>query len=151
MLTMLLGGLWHGAGWNWVVWGGLQGVLLAGERLFKVAEPPGRRLGILRWVITLHLVCVSWILFRSHDLTQSMVMLEGIVTMQPGESLGSGLLPFYYLAMLVLVEALGLRSRWLALGADRPWLVRFTAYFACVVLVYTFAGASNREFIYFQF
>ena len=65
MLTMLIGGLWHGAAWTFVLWGGLHGAGLAAERLLKgrVRSPAW-----LRWFVTFHLVCLGWILFRSPDL-----------------------------------------------------------------------------------
>jgi D-alanyl-lipoteichoic acid acyltransferase DltB (MBOAT superfamily) len=65
MLTMLIGGLWHGAAWTFVLWGGLHGAGLAVERLLKgrVRTPAW-----LRWFVTFHLVCLGWVLFRSPDL-----------------------------------------------------------------------------------
>jgi alginate O-acetyltransferase complex protein AlgI len=151
MITMLLGGLWHGAGWNWVVWGGLQGVMLAMERGAKLGEAPGGARGALRWLITVHLVCLSWVPFRAHDFTQTLTILERIVAFEPGEPVGFGWTPLYYFGALVLFQALGLKRRWIALSEFSPTSVRVVAYAAFIIFVYTFGGASNREFIYFQF
>src|SRR5688572_2025138 len=60
MITMLLGGLWHGAGWNWVVWGGIQGVVMSGERALRISEeaPASRIARLVRWFVTFHVVCL---------------------------------------------------------------------------------------------
>jgi alginate O-acetyltransferase complex protein AlgI len=65
MLTMLLGGLWHGAAWTFVLWGGFHGACLVVEHQFrgKVRVPAW-----LGWFVTFHLVVLAWVLFRSPDL-----------------------------------------------------------------------------------
>ena len=68
MLTMLLGGLWHGAAWTFVVWGGYHGALLVGERalgLGRGADAPRGAVRAVRVVATFTLVCLGWILFRA--------------------------------------------------------------------------------------
>jgi hypothetical protein len=69
MLTMLLGGLWHGAAWHFVLWGGLHGGGLAAERWWQ--EKTGRkqpRFPWLRWLLTFNLVCLAWVFFRAPGL-----------------------------------------------------------------------------------
>jgi D-alanyl-lipoteichoic acid acyltransferase DltB (MBOAT superfamily) len=71
MLTMLIGGLWHGAAWTFLVWGGLHGLLLSAERALR--EPVSRWRWNTRWtraaygIVTLVLVCLAWVWFRAHD------------------------------------------------------------------------------------
>ena len=64
MITMLLGGLWHGAAWTFVLWGALHGAALVFER----NTPGGRMPAWLRWFVTFHVVVLAWIIFRSPDL-----------------------------------------------------------------------------------
>jgi len=70
MITMLLGGLWHGASWTFVVWGGLQGTYLVGHRLWA-GTASAYRLGQTRWwpwvsrLLMFHAVCLGWVFFRS--------------------------------------------------------------------------------------
>ncbi|NES72352.1 MAG: hypothetical protein F6K24_47720 [Okeania sp. SIO2D1] len=87
---MLLGGLWHGAGWTYVVWGGLHGVYLCinhGWRKLNIPMPK-----VLAWVITFVAVIVSWVLFRAQnfqdglDILQTMAGMNGVVI--PGEAKG---------------------------------------------------------------
>lgn len=82
MLTMLLGGLWHGASWNFVIWGGLHGLYLACERIVHERWPgwskDTRARRLLRVFITFHLVCFAWIFFRAHDLAGVGRILDGL-------------------------------------------------------------------------
>ncbi len=69
LLTMLLGGLWHGAAWKFVLWGGLHGTGLAVERLVDGRQGTREiRRPWLRWLLTFHLVCLAWVFFRADDL-----------------------------------------------------------------------------------
>ena len=69
LLTMLLGGLWHGAAWHFVAWGAYHGSLLAGHRFVagKMRRPPStsRLAGAVRVFIVGHLACLGWLLFRA--------------------------------------------------------------------------------------
>jgi len=81
MITMLLGGIWHGAAWKFVMWGALHGGGLAFERM---AEPViGRRPTSLQgkvvsWLIVFHFVCLAWIFFRAEDFTVAGVFIAGL-------------------------------------------------------------------------
>ena len=86
MLTMLLGGLWHGAALTFVVWGGLHGTYLVGERAargWRRRHPPAGPLpfgGLLARVGVFHLVCLAWVFFRADSLTTAWTMLGRLVT-----------------------------------------------------------------------
>lgn len=67
-LTMLLGGLWHGAAWGFVLWGALHGLMLVGERAIR-ERTSWRPRPWVRWVITFHLVALAWVPFRAPDLS----------------------------------------------------------------------------------
>ena len=84
MTTMLLGGLWHGAGWNFVIWGGLHGIYLVIHQLFTSLSG---RLGILRdclllktfsRLVTFVAVCFAWVFFRAPDISVSMSVIYGM-------------------------------------------------------------------------
>jgi alginate O-acetyltransferase complex protein AlgI len=75
-LTMLLGGLWHGANWTFVVWGGLHGFFLAINHLWIRS---GRRLPTaLAWILTFLLVTVAWVFFRATSFGQAALILKGM-------------------------------------------------------------------------
>lgn len=76
-ITMLLGGLWHGAGWTYVVWGGFHGGLLIinhGWRKLKISLP-----SVLAWALTLFAVLVGWVVFRSHNLSDARNLLLALL------------------------------------------------------------------------
>ena len=86
MITMVLGGLWHGAGLNWIVWGTFHGGLLIIERVLGISNKISQHLSIrlLQWFITFHLVCISWVFFRAVDMDHAMTVLSRIATLEPG-------------------------------------------------------------------
>jgi D-alanyl-lipoteichoic acid acyltransferase DltB (MBOAT superfamily) len=82
MTTMLLGGLWHGASWNFVIWGALHGSVLAMERLWREFKPKGWKplpplAGI---IITFHIVLLGWIFFRAQGFDSALAYIGGIFT-----------------------------------------------------------------------
>jgi alginate O-acetyltransferase complex protein AlgI len=78
MLTMLLGGLWHGAGWNFVIWGGLHGVFLLGNHAWRAFG--GRMIGgaLGSQALTLLAVMVAWVFFRAATLPDALAILKGM-------------------------------------------------------------------------
>jgi alginate O-acetyltransferase complex protein AlgI len=82
MLTMLLGGLWHGAGWNFLIWGGLHGLYLCVNRLWQegrgLAGPASRLAAILSWSITFFAVVIAWVFFRARTLAGAWQMLASL-------------------------------------------------------------------------
>jgi D-alanyl-lipoteichoic acid acyltransferase DltB (MBOAT superfamily) len=78
MLTMLLGGLWHGAAWTFFIWGGIHGTALSVERWGRDrfgAEGVARIPSWLAWLVTFNVVCLAWVFFRSPNLDVAFEML----------------------------------------------------------------------------
>jgi D-alanyl-lipoteichoic acid acyltransferase DltB (MBOAT superfamily) len=84
MITMLLGGLWHGAGWTFVIWGGLHGLYICGHRLVRTSGLYERLLPfalprrIFAQAFTLFLIVIAWVFFRAADLTAAALMLRSM-------------------------------------------------------------------------
>ena len=78
MLTMLLGGLWHGAAWTFVIWGGIHGGALSLERWARERFPRFRMPVVVAWFITFHVVCMAWVFFRAPNLGIAFDILGGI-------------------------------------------------------------------------
>jgi D-alanyl-lipoteichoic acid acyltransferase DltB (MBOAT superfamily) len=159
MLTMLLGGLWHGANWTFVAWGGLHGAALAvGRARERARERRGdtrKASGLVRVLsvfVTFHFVCFAWIFFRADSFTGASRMiaeLGTLTTFHPN-------LP----AALVAVLAVGLGSHFV----PEDWYVRLRegfvrlpaptqglALFAAAMLLRRFESADAVPFVYFQF
>jgi D-alanyl-lipoteichoic acid acyltransferase DltB (MBOAT superfamily) len=150
MVTMLLGGLWHGAAWTFVLWGGFHGVWLALHRALagERAGTPALTPRWLRRVVTFHLVCVGWVLFRAGSLATAGAMLAGLFS-------GRGLweaFPVGTLAVLAVGVATHLFARqdlnvlWFRV----PRVVQGAVYGVVIVMVGLLSAHSGR-FIYFQF
>ena len=160
MLTMILGGLWHGAAWTYVVWGCYQGLLLVGHRLASPwleriwpADPVDRACWkALRIFVTFHLVCVGWLIFRSGSLEQALGMLSAIVH-RPAIPAASSLVPVMVLIFpLLVVQVAQYVAKDLNVIARTPWYVRSVFYTACFY-AFVLGGVfdSGKQFIYFQF
>lgn len=162
-VTMLLGGLWHGAAWTFVVWGAYQGVLLIGYRwlepvLARVPVPSGRPVRWLwqgvRMVIFFHLVCLGWLIFRAHSLEQAGALLRAVLTLGEDGWGEAGFLAAkgaFFLWILWGVQAV--QALWDDLDRVRRWGAgpRIALYSLCTLLIIIFGVTGGQQFIYFQF
>ena len=97
MLTMLLGGLWHGAAWTFVLWGGIHGAALSVERWARERFGGFRLPAWAAWLVTFHVVCVAWVFFRAPDLGTAFDVVAGLGL--------SGPAPLVTLPLVLLVVA----------------------------------------------
>jgi alginate O-acetyltransferase complex protein AlgI len=112
MLTMLLGGLWHGAGWNFLIWGGLHGLYLCVNRLWQARHViivlASRLAATLSWSITFFAVVIAWVFFRAKTLGGAWQMLGSLFGVEAGSSayVSPGILRLMDLPVLVGEERL---------------------------------------------
>jgi len=156
MLTMLLGGLWHGANWNFVIWGAYHGGLLSLERLAgrrRFQESPSIWIYPFRAIVTFMLVTVGWLFFRAATLEDSRYILQQMFTGVAGP--GDILIPTWLLCLVgfSLLVALA-EEKWqcverLAEGPAWAYSAAVVALLCCVELI----GVSEKQipFVYFQF
>ncbi len=148
--TMLLGGLWHGANWTFVAWGGLHGVALAVNHLW---ESVGLRLPRpIAWLLTLLFLIATWVLFRAADFATAGDILRA---MAGQNGIGRIVLDREFVAALIggaAVALLGPTSQEAALTRlePRPWLA-VPAGVALAYLLLLVGGRLPNVFIYFQF
>ncbi len=105
-LVMLLGGLWHGASWNFVIWGGIHGLLLIIERRGGKDALYQRLPRLVKTAITFVIVCFTWVFFRAADLPAALQYCQsmlGLASPQSGAGLIGGLIyqPYYVVSMLL--------------------------------------------------
>jgi alginate O-acetyltransferase complex protein AlgI len=93
MVTMLLGGLWHGAGWTFLIWGGLHGVYLCANHLWQTWRGPPAKVvaarGLVKavsWTITFLAVVCAWVFFRAKTAASAWQMLSGMFGLAAGGS-----------------------------------------------------------------
>jgi len=155
MLTMLLGGLWHGAAWTFVVWGAMHGGALViqkeWQRRVPGAESPGPIRMLIAWAVTFYFVCICWIFFRAPDFGSAAEITRVWTTF---ESSGTKSLPRGLLAVLGIGAGVHIvwESEWFGSVSRRvPTLLADAALGACAALALAFVRADAQPFIYFQF
>ena len=150
IVTMLLGGLWHGANWTFVVWGGLHGGALA---LNHVWSGKGYRLPrVAAWAVTLLFVMCGWVLFRSPDFATAGRMLGSMAGLNGTGHVRLDRQGTLACAMGVIVALLGPTSQVAALRTLQPRIwVAVPAGVALAWLLLLAGGRLQAAFIYFQF
>lgn len=157
MLTMLIGGLWHGANWTFVVWGGLHGSYLVVERLLGIGrgqpqsssrDVAGWTWRVVRTLITFHLAAFAWIFFRAPDFATAFAFISGLSHLT---HLGAvGVVPFLVAAAVLAIDIPQNASGDHAVFLRLPWWVQSPAYAtACFAILLW--GGGEVPFIYFQF
>ena len=158
MITMLLGGLWHGASLNFIFWGGLHGLALVVDKLrARVWPHPGRFGSFLGWIVTFHFVCFCWIFFRATDFQLALGMLTRIGTAFHPELALQFIMGYPVVVILLALGALLHATPVNAYEALRAGfsrahpLLQAVALSMMIVLVAEFQTADIQPFIYFQF
>ncbi len=158
MLTMLLGGLWHGAAWNFVAWGAYHGALLVGYRAWYSGRDGtmasggcdrwwrGAQMGLMgMWTL------IGWVLFRSSSMEQIMYMLSHVGFSLSPESLKFGYTLLFFAVPLLAAERYQHVTGDLLVFTKWRWWLRAAFYGALVVWILVFGVRESMEFIYFQF
>jgi D-alanyl-lipoteichoic acid acyltransferase DltB (MBOAT superfamily) len=156
LITMILGGIWHGAQWTFILWGLYHGALLCLYRAVGSKGPQSFTMAgrIWRIVLMFHLVCFGWLLFRAESVSQAGGFLYLIATdrrITPVAVSISVLIVFYALPLFLYeLWADGIRKSLTGL-IQTPWQVRAAAYSYIAIMLIIFSPANSHEFIYFQF
>jgi D-alanyl-lipoteichoic acid acyltransferase DltB (MBOAT superfamily) len=173
VITMALGGLWHGAAWTFILWGVLHGLVLAAEKLLGLPDrlraiggrspARGRLARVLARILVFHVVCLGWVFFRAQDLHDAFAILSRIA--DPGSlfrveindrSMMLGAWP--QLALLLGFEALRGRihgdaalARWRALRSPVRVALASAFHSALLLAIVLWGVEAGSRFIYFQF
>jgi alginate O-acetyltransferase complex protein AlgI len=161
LLTMFLGGLWHGAAWTFVVWGCLHGIFLSihkwllGDRKIHLVSMPTLFKEQLVWFfkvcLTFNLVCLTWVFFRADSLHSAMSYLNGIMEF----GLPSKVLLVYclfYGGIVMLLDFLAYKyDAETASHPSLPAICRGVMYASMILLMLCVGSHEQQPFIYFQF
>jgi len=157
VITMLLGGLWHGLTWTFAIWGLLHGTALAATRAwFAWRGRPRQAVSPLRRALavfgTYQFVCLTWIFFRAASLADALAILGRIGSMTVGLENVS---PLIAAALLLAAGAMFVRKQWYARAmevfADRPFYVHAAALLLVAVAIQFLGGRGNAPFVYSRF
>lgn len=155
MITFLVSGFWHGASWNFIIWGGIHGLILVLESMYfrKVkVNFPGIR--ILKGLLIFVIVDIAWIFFRANTIEDSLTIVRGIFNWDHSalflnyETLFYGVIGLAVLWLHDLIQEYRLSNRWF--GSNKPVLSGL--YYSFLVFLILNIGVLNGgQFIYFQF
>jgi alginate O-acetyltransferase complex protein AlgI len=152
---MLLGGLWHGASWNFVIWGALHGGFLVIERLVRDATAGNARFKssfaqLFGRLGTFALVCIAWVYFRAADLPTAWRINRAMFGFGGAEGArGDEYVAAVVVALLVATHIVGRDSSWEDIARKIPMPV--AALSLAVMLLFILSSAGGRAFVYFQF
>jgi len=159
LITMLLGGLWHGAALRFVIWGALHGVMLAVEKFLKsvVTIPQNKLTKLVGIVLTFHFVCFTWIFFRATDMQTVNAVLYQIFNSFHPEIILDFVKGYSLVTALIIIGfALHFMSRKTEQAAENfvirsPFILKLVYLSLIIFLVIQIKSSEIQPFIYFQF
>jgi alginate O-acetyltransferase complex protein AlgI len=162
-VTMLLGGVWHGASWTFVIWGAYQGALLILERLFggkkliidwfQAETVKARALWALRVLVCFHFVCLGWLIFRCEDTRSLPRMLTAFMDVRGWLNLQGGNVGLVLTGalMLLVLESFQYFTRDDEVILRAPWFLRVVLYTSLAYVFILGGRFESNPFIYFRF
>lgn len=158
-LTMLLGGLWHGSRWTFVIWGAFHGLILVLYRLLERkpchVDPWGGQFNygrvVFQWALMFALTTLGWIIFRAETMHQLGYFLTNLgLAPGPGDAIRIKQLLFF-VAPLLFIQVIQYRTRNLLAPLHFPRIFRIALYVFLIVMMAGFGIRDGGDFIYFQF
>ncbi len=164
LITFLVSGLWHGANWTFVIWGGIHGVAqIIENRIFpdQKTRKDHKAVKVLRWALVFLFCNLAWVFFRADTFSDAVYVLTHLFT-----GIGAGKqylnnsigLDFFHmgkigfcLLLLAAYDFASLKTDVIASIGKRPLIVRWGIYLAFAMVLFLFAQVGNHSFIYFQF
>jgi D-alanyl-lipoteichoic acid acyltransferase DltB (MBOAT superfamily) len=157
MVTFMVSGIWHGANWTFLCWGGLHGILLCIEKLLGIGKKDYSGCKKLcHWGVTFALVCLSWILFRASNLNDAVIVVSGIFCKMGLPNVTFAMFSELCLAALaitlLLIKELSDEFCWKwHISKSHYWLVRHLYIVGMIAMILLFGVLGGDQFIYFQF
>ena len=153
IITMVLGGLWHGASWNFLVWGYMHGSLLAFERLtnWKAIVSKNKIFTLFGVFITFYLTCIMWVFFRSSNFQESIYIVSVMAGFKAG---GANEIPvFYWLIFFALASVHYVVQHYsiYKMINSIPIYIYSAVFGVFIAIILPFIPHESQPFIYFQF
>ncbi|NQY47793.1 MAG: MBOAT family protein [Colwellia sp.] len=158
-LTMLLGGLWHGAAWTFVAWGAFHGAIitlthyLANLQIFSSFNRSNTlAVSLVKWAVTFYLILIGWVFFRAIDINSAITIIGNLHTFGSASQLGTNAWSIFILTS-VWILLMHVMDYFVIKSADKLekknwqfWLLIILGQALCLLI-----GEPSNEFIYFQF
>jgi alginate O-acetyltransferase complex protein AlgI len=160
---MLLGGLWHGANWTYVIWGAYHGLLLMAHRLMTqlgrkkivgLMQKQGRLIQLMKIILCFHAIVLGWMIFRAESLSQAVTIFRSFfVDFNPDGIFHRDLVLklVFYVTPLCFIQVLQLWKDDLLAVLRFSISVRTMIYVIMFYLIVIFGVYGTQNFIYFQF
>jgi D-alanyl-lipoteichoic acid acyltransferase DltB (MBOAT superfamily) len=165
LVVFLVSGLWHGASWNFIIWGGLNGLFLLATiaaapwtgklRRQLIASGQGRLYTLLQILITFGLICITWVFFRAATLSDAWLILQRICTAGGPLFADWSAVMLYSLGAILFLVAVEYKDEFhrgsLSFMNHRLAVVRYGTYTTLIMAILLFGVFDGGQFIYFQF
>jgi len=174
IITFVLCGLWHGAGWNYIIMGALFGIYIVSGLITKNWRANFvNRIGlaklpllhqILQVIITFSLVCFAWIFFRANTGSDAFYIIRHLFTVSPygwlhdlyifqnnGYEFALAIIGLVIMEAVQLTEELSAEKDIIKIIRKKPAFIRWLVYFILIMLIFVMGAFGSQEFIYFQF
>lgn len=147
--TTLISGLWHGAAWHFVLWGGLHGALLVVQRLvppsIKAISPP-----LLTFLVVQFCILITWVFFRALGLDSAIVFLSGMFITQAGQTIVIEPIILWCFGLFFIDHIYGYNPLPVDRLLQNPW-VRSVFWLSLIMIAHNAMPEGENPFIYFQF
>jgi D-alanyl-lipoteichoic acid acyltransferase DltB (MBOAT superfamily) len=153
LITFLVSGLWHGANWTFIIWGGLNGAFIVSEIMLAKAFPKVKLPGVIKHISTLVLICFTWLFFRANNLHDAGVLIQNMFTFGQAIAFNPVELWFAFFFIIGLETLQYADEKFGAIHRVRtmPYFARMVVYAVFLTLLLNFGIFNNSQFIYFQF
>jgi D-alanyl-lipoteichoic acid acyltransferase DltB (MBOAT superfamily) len=151
MITMLLGGLWHGAAWTFVIWGALHGILIVIERLITIDRSPSIRFRWIRQLFIFHFIAFAWIFFRTPSFERAIKLFDSFgIPKDINFLLSSPIIPVLILST-ILLHKFDTVQQVRILSERLPRSVLFPLSIMVILICAALSMNNPSAFIYFDF
>lgn len=156
LITMLTSGLWHGANWTFVCWGGLHGLyLICNSYYYKFTNKKPIAPKLLRIIVSFFFISFAWIFFRANSITEAFTIITSIITSHgqlfKGDGIPSLVLPLLMIGILLFKETKDEYQLELSLMHNsNPW-ISVPSSAMIIIIILLCAEFNSGQFIYFQF
>jgi len=153
-ITMLISGLWHGAAWTYIIWGGVHALFLSIERIigWPAQKQTNQFIRFTAWVFVILEILVAWVFFRASSVHQAFDILRTMFSFKGNLTLGWGLNGSVFLLIIIIREIM------VYIGIDKKFKFRHSIgffaemlFYAVLITLIIFFRGNGSEFIYFQF
>ena len=156
IITMLTSGLWHGANWTFVCWGGLHGLyLICNSHYSKFTNKKPIAPKLLRIIVTFFFISFAWIFFRANSISEAFIIIKSIVTnhgpLFKGEGIPSLVLPVLMIGILLFKEIKDEYHLKIALMHNPYSWISILSSAMIIIIILLCAEFNSGQFIYFQF